>query len=145
MDGIRSNTVSSSKPILSLTKTNFGGDSLSAAVCVTPSSLRVSEALAQSVLTLRPTLAQHTCKQQGFGHFGDKLVGTTLPHLIEHLTIDFLVEENAVPLPVAGTTKWLDHESGSMQVRISCAPEDADVTLAALTRAVTLVNSLLDQ
>jgi hypothetical protein len=57
--------------------------------------LRVDEALATAALSLRPTLANHTCKQRGFGYFGDKLPGTTLPHLIEHIAIDLLVAEAA--------------------------------------------------
>lgn len=144
MDGTRYSTASSKK-ILSLTDTIISGDSVSVAVCVTPPSLRIDRKLAVTVLALRPLLAQHLCKQQGFGRFGDKLLGTTLPHLVEHLTIDYLVEETAGRLPIAGTTNWLDKDSGLMRVRISCTPESADMTAAAIIRAVTQVNSLLEQ
>jgi hypothetical protein len=97
------------------------------------------------MLTMRPALAHHVCQQRGFGPFGDKLLGTTLPHLVEHLSIDYLVEETNGLLPIAGTTSWLDREQGLMQVRISCAPEKVDMTVAAIIRAVTLLNSLLEQ
>jgi hypothetical protein len=145
MDGTRYSTASSKKPILLLKETTIGGDSVSAAVCVTPPNLRIESTHAASVLAIRPTLAQHACKQQGFGCFGDKLVGTTLPHLVEHLAIDFLVEEGTALLPVAGTTNWLDRELGTMRVRISCSAKTAEMTCAAIIRAVALVNSLYDQ
>jgi hypothetical protein len=145
MDGTQYSTASSNKPFLSLKETTIGGDSVSAAVCITPSSLRVDETLARIVLVLRPTLAQHACKQRGFGCFGDKLIGTTLPHLVEHLTIDLLVEEHGAAFPVAGTTHWLDKEHGIMRVRISCVPEHVDMTCTAINRAVALVNVLLGQ
>ena len=70
---------------------------MSAAVCVTvcvrPRNARVDQDLASAVLQLRPTLAEHSCMHRGFGYFGDKLLGSTLPHLVEHLAIDMLVEQ----------------------------------------------------
>ncbi|MDR2106297.1 MAG: hypothetical protein LBP24_02695 [Coriobacteriales bacterium] len=78
--------------VLSITAFDTGKSSVHATVRVAPPGLRVSPQLAAEVLALRPTLARHTCKQRGFGLFADKLVGTTLPHLVEHLAIDLLVE-----------------------------------------------------
>jgi hypothetical protein len=103
---------------------------------------RVDVRLAARILALRPTLAQHACKQRGFGRFGDKIVGSTLPHLVEHVAIDLLVEDGQGP--VAGATTWLDRERGTMTVRLSCKTTPAEVTYAALNRAVTLVNGLLE-
>jgi hypothetical protein len=139
-----------------------------AVIRVVPADLRVDEALAAAVLALRPTLARHTCKQRGFGLFGDTLIGTTLPHLVEHVAIDLLVEDERretrraqaaqagpqASRPRAGTTTWLDRERGVMEVRLSCASDgdtgvgdtnatDAEVTRVAIIRAVTLVNTLL--
>jgi hypothetical protein len=48
----------------------------------------------------------------------------------------------------AGTTTWLDQQQGTMRVRVSCftdTAEDTDRVYAAITRAITLVNSLLAQ
>ena len=149
----------------------ISGSSVSAAVSVSPLNLRVSDELAATLLAMRPTLAEHTCKQQGFGYFGDKLVGSTLPHLVEHLAIDLLVEESRqktesvtepaldtsqashdkvsqathqeAPRVVAGITRWLDSDKGKMQVKISCTAQDADKTCRAITQAIDMVNGLL--
>ena len=150
---------------LSLGEFAISDSSVSAAVRVSPQNLRVSDDLATAILALRPTLAEHSCKHQGFGYFGDKLVGTTLPHLVEHLAIDFIVEENrkkpegdtapatgasqhshdTTPKAVAGITRWLDRGQGKMQVRISCAAQSTDETCRAITRAIDVLNSLLER
>jgi hypothetical protein len=123
----------------------------------------VDTRLARELLTLRPTLSEHACKQDGIGRFGDKIVGSTLPHLIEHLAIDLLVEQaladtsmghsaenpNGVATqriaPVFGNTKWLDKDAGTMQVTISSTTQDAELVARALTYAVELVNHLSDR
>jgi hypothetical protein len=114
---------------------------LRATIRVTPPGLRVSERLAATVLACRPTLAQHVCKQRGIGRFADKLVGTTLPHLVEHIAIDLLVEEDP-SRPQAGTTTWLERKQGRMIVRLSCDPATAPGVHGAMIRAVALVNAL---
>ena len=150
---------------LFLERFTVSGNSVSAAVCVSPHDKRVDEELAGAILLLHPTLAKHTCKHRGFGYFGDKLIGTTLPHLVEHLAIDFLVEQNVrasgdqkhltravtaavpskPPQAIAGTTSWLDREQGRMQVRISCTAQSSDATCTAIIHAIALVNGLLEQ
>ncbi|MDR2587376.1 MAG: hypothetical protein LBC23_03845 [Coriobacteriales bacterium] len=116
--------------------------SLRASLRVTPPSLRVSEQLAATALACRPALAHHICKQQGIGCFADKLVGTTLPHLVEHIAIDLLVEETP-SRPQAGNTTWIDHAQGRMMVRLSSSPHTVQSVRTALIRAVDLVNTLL--
>ena len=150
----------------------ISGNSVSAAVCVIPQNLRVTESLANTVLSLRPTLAEHICKHRGFGYFGDKLIGTTLPHLVEHLAIDLLVEGNQLGTDcdtelaqradettsrasdkspdspskaLAGMTTWLDREQGRMLIRLSCTSQSIEETCAAITHAITLVNALFEQ
>ena len=127
----------------------ISGNSVSAAVCILSADQLVSEELAKTILTLRPTLAEHTCKHRGFGYFGDKLIGTALPHLVEHLAIDFLVEtacqDTGDDGVVAGTTRWLDRQQAMMQVRISSATQSTDEICTAISNAVVLVNSLLDE
>jgi hypothetical protein len=120
-------------------------------VSFTPCDLRVDKKLAAAALACRPTLTRHVCKQGGIGYFGDKLLGATLPHLVEHIAIDLLVEDDQrLPeqgdcQPRAGTTTWLDHKRGIMRVKVSCTPQTVEPTYAALVRAVALVNSLLEQ
>jgi hypothetical protein len=155
------------KPRLILKELSEHRDSVHAVIRVVPASLRVDERLAQAVLALRPTLAQHACKQRGFSFFGDAIIGTTLPHLVEHVAIDLLVEGESHPRPRSGITTWLDREQGLMEVRLSCdsggiggigdsavgavppvgdvaasAATDAETTRRAIIRAVALVNSL---
>jgi len=181
---------------LTIGEITVSGNSVSAAVFVCPPDLKVSEKLADTILSMRPTLAEHTCKNRGFGFFGDKIVGTTLPHLIEHLAIDFLVEESqkkadaiaetehalirgdsdssrdetestrsdsdsthgdsdsthsdsaaihdGAPRAIAGITRWLNHNEGRMQIKISCTARNVDETCRAITRAIDVVNSLLE-
>jgi hypothetical protein len=131
-------------PSLLLEALELGDSSLRATLRVAPPHLRVSGQLAAAVLACRPTLAQHTCKQQGIGRFADKLVGTSLPHLAEHVAIDLLVEESP-SCPQAGTTTWLNREQGRMMVRLSCTSATAPSTHAALLRAIALINTLLAQ
>jgi len=111
-----------------------------------PAELRVGADQARAILAQRPTLAQHACKQQGLGLFGNKLVGTTLPHLVEHLAIDLLVEQQANPAPIAGNTTWLDKQRGLMRVRVQLpAGEPAaarQAAQAALNQAIGMVNAL---
>jgi hypothetical protein len=153
------------KPRLILKELSEHHDSVHAVIRVVPASLRVDEELAATILTLRPTLARHACKQRGFSFFGDTLIGTTLPHLVEHVAIDLLVEGESHPRPRSGITTWLDREQGLMEVRLSCdtggsgdnaddsggvndtastrTVTDAEVTRTAIIQAVTLVNTLL--
>ena len=131
---------------LSLERFTISGNSVSAAVCVFPHNLRVTEDMANSMLALRPTLAEHVCKHHGMGFFGDKLIDTSLPHLVEHLAIDLLVEanrQNTQAEAVAGITTWLDRSKGIMQVRISYTTQSAEETCAAITHAIAMVNRYL--
>jgi hypothetical protein len=160
-DSIPSDLVDKTPTVLSLEEIRVDVDSVSAAIRVIPCDLRVDERLAAAILALRPQLAQHVCKQRGYGCFGDKLVGATLPHLIEHVAIDLLVADgwHSTRHPAlkpeerqqrarAGTTTWLDRRQGTMRVRVSYftdTAEDADRVCAAITRAITLVSNLLAQ
>jgi hypothetical protein len=148
--------------MLALQQLSHDGVSTCAVIRVKPLGARVDEGLAAAALACRPTLAEHACKQRGFGRFGDGLLGTTLPHLVEHIALDLLVEDvrtagggedGGVPspplcapivLPIAGNTVWADRRQGLMKVRVSAGtPSAAAAAAAALRRAVTLVNDLL--
>jgi hypothetical protein len=138
----------------------IGTGSVVTTLRVSPPSLCVDEHFASAMLALRPHLAHHVCKQQGYGHFSDTIVGATLPHLVEHLAIDLLVEEaqsaakdgmtdgRGAPEARAGTTNWLNLNQGLMEVRISLladTAEDATKVRTAIDRAIALVNGLLAQ
>jgi RNA binding exosome subunit len=122
-------------------------NSVKATIHVTCRDQRVGERLAAAALALRPRLAQHVCKQRGYGHFGDTIVEATLPHLVEHIAIDLLVEDEPQRAR-AGTTTWVDRQQGIMKVRVSCfadTTEDANRVCAAITQAIALVNDLFAQ
>jgi hypothetical protein len=119
---------------------------MSAAVSVEPVHARVTAALAAAALERLPTLAEHACKGHGVGRFGEKIVGTTLPHLVEHVAIDLLVQRGAGT--VAGNTTREAPEDDSMWVRLlltDTSPASAIATQTALINAVDLVNDLLKQ
>jgi len=129
---------------LAIEEFSYSGNSVSAAVCISPPNLIVNDKLASTILALRPTLREHVCKQKGFGTFGDKIVNTSLPHLVEHLAIDLLVQElEPLPAPIAGATRWLNRAQGQAQIRISCTPQTAQATRQALISAVAQLNQLL--
>jgi len=125
----------------------------------------VSAALAETIIALRPSIVSHACKSTGTGFFGAHIAGATLPHTVEHLAIDLLVERfskdflssasddngarrgHASSPTFAGATTWLDRATGCMRVRVGCTSSDpADYLKAtedALVDAVALMNRLL--
>ena len=104
--------------------------------------LLTSDSLLDSIIRLIPTLPMHSCARNGIGTFAEKMHATLLPHLVEHVAIDLLVQtyrEEAVAF--AGNTSWLDRGAQLMSVRVSY--QNASVTEAALIAAVKLVNDLI--
>ncbi|MCL2882987.1 MAG: hypothetical protein FWF30_00760 [Coriobacteriia bacterium] len=72
---------------------------------------QISPAEASQFLIQRPTLAEHACRQNGVGRFGQKITGCRLPHLLEHLSIDLLVERCACQ--IAGNTSYRNVGQGA--------------------------------
>jgi hypothetical protein len=83
---------------------------------VSDPALRLNDTQAAVVLAEHPTLAEHACRQQGFGRFADKLEQASLPHLVEHLAIDLLAKDYQGA--IAGTTTWNNHAQQTMLVRL---------------------------
>jgi len=110
----------------------------------------VSSGLAERLIALRPQIVAHACKSATSGYFGERLVGALLPHALEHLAIDLLVERFSLTpssQAFAGATTWLDRTHGCMCVRIGCTSDDPaayfQATEATLQEAVHLMNQLL--
>ncbi len=126
----------------------------------------VTPELAAQLLKHYPSLALHTCKStrrtaaakprkeittQVTGSdtsdtsdtFGDHLVGALLPHALEHLTIELLVQ--AYPGEVfAGATRWLERSAGTMRVRVSLPTEGgASRIFEAFSEALRQLNRLI--
>jgi hypothetical protein len=138
-------------PALFLEGMQVNAGSVSAVIRIASHNQQVDERLAAAILALHPHLVEHVCKQRGYGRFGDKLVGATLPHLVEHVAIDLLVADEQRQTLVAGaqrqtqrqpskpeerqqhargaragTTTWLDRKQGTMRVRVSRLTDTAD-------------------
>lgn len=100
----------------------------------------VSGALAQEASRAFPGLANHACINDIGPRFGDVLVGTSVPHLLEHLVIHEQVMNDATPADTAlvGTTEWLDEEKGLARIEVNYT--DDLVALSALKIALAFLN-----
>lgn len=114
---------------------------LEAVVKNTVLSCRLSTEQAAELLERHPTLADHACRQGGVGLFGQRIGRASLPHLVEHLAIDMLVDE--FHQPVAGNTTWLNREEQTMLVRLRVYPQIEEAAAKALHRAVQEINELI--
>lgn len=100
-------------------------------------------ALARRILQMRPDLSRHACVNAVGKVFGDVVANTPMPHLIEHLTIDYLVESAGDPhAAFTGTSHWTDKASGRARIQVSL--HDDAAVLAAFKRAVTTLDDALD-
>ena len=92
----------------------------------------VSPQLLDAITAVRPTLVEHACTADDTG------TPMTLPHLIEHIAIDLLVERRGGGNePVAGYTAWLDRRGGL--ARITLSSTDGEATRGAMLAACALV------
>lgn len=87
------------------------------------SSIEAPEGVVELLVGVRPTLAEHACTSDDIdGGEGPKGHSMTLPHLVEHLAIDLLVERRdpaGEGGPIAGYTVWLDRRRGLARVTLS--------------------------
>lgn len=100
----------------------------------------VSSALAQAASQAFPGLVDHACVNDVGPRFGDVLVGTSVPHLLEHLIIHGQVMDAATPADIAlvGTTEWLDEKKGLARIEVNYT--DDLVALSALKMALAFLN-----
>ena len=93
----------------------------------------VAPGLLRAVEAARPKLSEHVCTADDTGS------PMTLPHLVEHVAIDLLVEQRGEGAgePVAGYTRWLDRKAGLARVTLSSADDGA--TCSAMLAACALV------
>jgi hypothetical protein len=89
----------------------------------------VTPELAEALLLERPLLVEHACHSGGVERFGERIVGALIPHAVEHVAIDLLVERFAGTGPVSGATRWLDRSLVLAEVCVSC---DTDTRVDAL-------------
>lgn len=84
---------------------------------------------------LRPNLPEHACVNPKGRRFRDVMERTSMPHLLEHCIIDFLVEATDDPADsYQGTSRWADRDAGLATIQISM--KDDLAVLRAFDRAV---------
>lgn len=104
---------------------------------------RLSPAAAARLLRERPTLAAHACLNEAGEPFGTILGRTSLPHILEHLIIDFQAElDDRSAATFVGTTEWLDEAGGLARVEVNFT--DDLIALAALKAARALMEGMVD-
>lgn len=109
----------------------------------------VTPRLAQAVRAQFPQIETHACVNEVGNTFGAVLDCASLPHLLEHLAIQFQAEAwaasttpcSAAPNAFVGVTEWADRRQGTACIQLSFCD---DVTaLKALRDAVVFVNESL--
>ena len=100
----------------------------------------VSSALAHEASRAFPGLIDHVCVNDVGPRFGDVLVGTSVPHLLEHLVIHEQVMNEAMPADIAlvGTTEWLDEKKGLARIEVNYT--DDLIALSAIKMALAFLN-----
>lgn len=78
-------------------------------VAAADDTFHVTEEVAGRVLELLPNLAHHVCVNgSGNRSFGAELVGTELPHLLEHVIIELQGKATPDTRQLTGHTSWLE-------------------------------------
>lgn len=103
------------------------------------------EPLAQRFCERRPSLARHACRNERGLLFGHVMSVTSVPHLFEHLIIDFQTHAAEDGDRVfTGTTQWSADDPLVATVAVSF--EDDLVALESINKALDLLNfELLQQ
>ncbi len=107
-----------------------------------------SHEIAQRLICRMPSLPDHDCINEKGPTFGDVMDHTSVPHVLEHLVIDFQVQQ-AAQSPNArmrarsfrGTTEWINVSEGRAKIELDYA--DDLVVLKALTDSVDILNDVL--
>lgn len=102
---------------------------------------RTTPEIAARALRARPDLARHACVNPKGRFFGDVIDDTPMPHLLEHLVIDCLVEQSPDEgATYVGTSRWTDARAGRARIEVSL--KDDLAVLRAFNRAVALLEEI---
>ncbi|MDO4851396.1 MAG: hypothetical protein Q4A93_06000 [Actinomycetota bacterium] len=119
---------------------------LEAEVSCQVEELYVSPALAGRMVSVLPELPHQQCVNSGHRYFGDEIVGTELPHLLEHVAIELMVCEARWFSPetdrvYVGNTSWHRgaDEGAVRRMRVTISFDDDLVALSALKQASELI------
>ena len=128
--------------MISVDAITFRPDRMVCEVHVDPGTpTHTSPTLATAICEAFPTLPHHACVNSQGTTLGDCLGRTSLPHVLEHLVIDYQVSYDDEMF--VGTTEWLDRNAGTARIEVSY--RDDVVALRALQQAVASLNDLLDR
>ncbi|MDO5116874.1 MAG: hypothetical protein Q4D34_00065 [Eggerthellaceae bacterium] len=104
--------------------------------------------IAQRLIRRVSSLPDHDCINEKGPTFGDVIDQTSIPHVLEHLVIDFQAQQAAQSLDARmrarsfrGTTEWINVSEGRAKIELDYA--DDLVVLKALTDSVDILNDVL--
>ena len=119
------------------------GDRVVFEVCVCDERLhRTTSAIAERACRLRPNLPRHACVNSVGSTFGSVMDNTSLPHLLEHVIIDMLVESSDdMAATYVGTSRWTCERQGKARIQVSM--DDDLAVLRAFKCALAFVNDIV--
>ena len=135
------------EPFVRVSRVVVKADRMVCDVQLSPACPRVSSrVLMSALLQAHPQLAEHACKNERGTTFGAVMNRTPLIHVLEHVAIDCMVQNESVKTTSSdtlfvGNSRWLDPAQGLGQVELGFRDDIA--ALRALKTAVEQVNQAL--
>lgn len=130
---------------LEIRRANVRRGALDLEVACDLDALHVTFEQAHRILGLLPNLTHHVCvNAAGNDTFGTELVGTELPHLLEHVIIELQGKAAGSGAAFTGHTSWLDElketaPEGYALMRTSVTFKNDFVALTAANDALHLI------
>ena len=135
------------EPFVRVSRVVVKADRMVCDVQLSPACPRVSSPLLISaLLQAHPQLAEHACKNERGTTFGAVMNCTPLIHVLEHMAIDCMVQNESAKTTSSdtlfvGNSRWLDPVQGLGRVELGFRDDIA--ALRALKTAVEQVNRAL--
>ena len=126
--------------LFNILKVTVGDSKLTARVLVNPGEpLYTSENIEATarVYYLAPGIAEHSCYGDTGEKFQDCMGDTEVAHLLEHLTVEIMIQTGLAGDIVSGRTRGVENDERLFDVELSC-PDDA-LTIGALSSAVFMM------
>ena len=127
------------EPVLRVDRVVDRGDRLEAIVRVaSPDVMRTSAFpdLARNVVAAFPGVIRHRCESDSAHGIAHELQDTEIPHLLEHVTLELMVQ-NGAPRTLRGHTEWdfARDGAGVFRVTIAYGDDEAEWSDARLARS----------
>ena len=134
------------RPLIAIERILVRKDTIDSLVTVLREPWVTTAAMADRIQSVFPDIASQVCISSAHDNFGDEIVGTELPHLLEHVAIELLVAEAqlcAGPEQIyTGRTYWEKGSGPGAQVqrmKVCLTYNDDFIAIAALKEALALV------